>query len=69
MKEEKRREKTIHEFDLSPLQQNVQGNSFERILHFQMGSGYMHMALTHFQTNNQIPEIMQQIILIHQSRE
>lgn len=50
------KKQTIHESDQDPPLQNSQESSFQRVQHSRMGNEYMHRALTHFQTSNQIPE-------------
>lgn len=47
----------IHEFDQALQPQNQQESSSQIALYFQMDNEYVHKALTHFQTNNQKPEI------------
>jgi len=48
-------EPTIHEFGLALQPQNAQENFSQKVQHSQTGNGYKHKALTHSQTNNQIP--------------
>lgn len=54
----KYRELTTHEFDPTPRPQNDQENCSQIAQHSQMGNEDMHMAWTHFQTNNQKPAII-----------
>jgi len=51
----KTKEPTILEFDLALQPQNAQENFSRKVQHSQMDNGYKHKALTHSQTNNQIP--------------
>jgi hypothetical protein len=51
----KTKEPTILEFDLALQPQNAQENLSRKVQHSQMDNGYKHKALTHSQTNNQIP--------------